>query len=184
MSQLDVYSTPHRVIHWTMAVLILCMVPLGIYMASIPYPPNPGANPALKDSLYEWHKSFGLIIFMLAVARVFVRVVKGVPPPEPTLTTFQRVASTALHHTLYVLIFVVPLAGWLATSMCYGPVRLFWTVPLTLPFSGEENTCAAIYRVHFGAALLMSFLVIGHIGAALMHLLIIKDGVFRRMWPS
>lgn len=181
-SQPDVYSMPHRLIHWLTAALVIALVPIGVYMASIPYPPDPGASPALKDSLYEWHKSFGLIVFFLAVARVAVRLVNGVPPPAASLTRFERIASTATHHALYVLILLVPLAGWLATSMCYGPVRLFWTVPVTLPFSGEEATCAAIYQVHFGAAFLMAFLVLFHIAGALMHLVIKRDGLFRRMW--
>jgi cytochrome b561 len=180
--QPETYSTPHRIIHWVMAVIIIAMVPVGIYMASIPYPPDPAANPALKNSLYEWHKSFGIIIFFLACARVFVRVVKGAPPPEATLTPIERIASSSVHHLLYVLIFVVPLAGWLATSMCYGPVNLFWTIPMTLPFSATEPTCTAVYRVHFGAALLMTLLVFAHIGGALMHLVIKRDGVFWRMW--
>jgi cytochrome b561 len=183
MSQADVYSTPHRIIHWATAALIIGLVPVGIYMSSIPYPPNPGANPALKNSLYEWHKSFGLVVLLLAVARVALKVTQGTPPPVPTLTRFQRIASAATHHLLYVLIFLVPFLGWLATSMCYGPVNLFWTIPVTLPFSGQESTCSAIYRVHFGTAILMTLLVFVHVGAALMHLFIIKDGVFRRMWP-
>jgi len=180
--QPETYSTPHRVIHWVMAAIIFAMVPVGIYMASIPYPPDPAANPALKNSLYEWHKSFGLIVFFLACTRVAVRLIKGVPPPEASLTPFERIASTSVHHLLYILIFVVPFAGWLATSMCYGPVNLFWTVPMTLPFSGQEATCTAIYKVHFGAALLMTLLVFAHVGGALMHLVVKRDGVFWRMW--
>ena len=47
MAQSDVYSTPHRIVHWLTAALIIGLVPVGLFMASIPYPPNPGANPAL-----------------------------------------------------------------------------------------------------------------------------------------
>ena len=184
MSDTTVYSTPHRIIHWVMAALIIAMVPVGIYMANIPYPPNPAANPALKDSLYEWHKSFGIIVFVLACLRVLVRHLKGTPPPEASLTPMERIASTAVHHLLYILIFAVPLAGWLATSMCYGPVKLFWTVPMTLPFSGSEDTCSMIYGWHFRLAVLMTLLVFAHIGGAMMHLVIKRDGVFRRMWFS
>ncbi|MCZ8316362.1 cytochrome b [Phreatobacter sp.] len=182
MAQSDVYSTPHRIVHWITAALIIGLVPVGMFMASIPYPPNPGANPALKDSLYEWHKSFGLIVLLLAIARVALKVTQGTPPPEASLTRFQRAASAAVHHLLYLLIFLVPFTGWLPTSMCYGPVNLFWTIDVTLPFRGAEATCSAIYKVHLGGALLMSALVLVHVGAALMHLVVIKDGVFRRMW--
>ncbi len=97
MAQSDVYSTPHRIVHWLTAALIIGLVPVGLFMASIPYPPNPGANPALKDSLYEWHKSFGLIVLLLAIARVALKVSQGTPAPEPTLSRFQRAASAAVH---------------------------------------------------------------------------------------
>lgn len=183
MSQAEVYSTPHRIVHWATAALIIGLVPVGIYMTSIPFPPNPGANPEVKNALYEWHKSFGLIVLLLAVARVALKVTQGTPAPVPTLTKFQRIASAATHHLLYVLIFFVPLAGWVATSMCYGPVNLFWTIPVTLPISGQPATCSVIYRFHFGGAVVMTLLVFAHVGAALMHLVVIKDGVFRRMWP-
>lgn len=190
MSQRDavagaqVYSAPQRAVHWVMAALIICMVPLGLFMTSIPWEPAPGANPELKGRLYELHKSGGLIIFMLAVVRVLLRLTRGAPAPVATLTPFERVASTTLHHLLYLLIFVVPLSGWIATSMCCPPVNLFWTVPLTLPISGTLESSQPVYLVHFSAVALMSFLVIGHVGAALMHLVIKRDGVFRRMWPE
>ncbi|MGL4286558.1 MAG: cytochrome b [Phreatobacter sp.] len=180
----NTYSAPQRAVHWIMAILILCMVPLGLFMTSIPWEPAPGADPVLKGRLYELHKSVGLTIFMLAVLRVLLRIFKGAPPPEATLTPFERVASTTLHHLLYVLIFVVPVTGWIATSMCCPPVNLFWTVPLTLPISGTLESSQPVYLVHFTAVALLSFLVIGHAGAALMHLVIKRDGVFRRMWPS
>lgn len=179
-----VYSGSQRLVHWVMAALVIVMVPLGLFMTSIPWEPAPGANPELKGRLYELHKSGGLIIFMLAVTRVLLRLTKGAPPPVATLTPFERVASTTLHHLLYLLIFIVPLSGWIATSMCCPPVNLFWTVPLTLPISGTLETSQPVYLVHFSAAALMAFLVIGHIGAALMHLVVKRDGVFRRMWPS
>jgi cytochrome b561 len=179
-----VYSTPHRVIHWLMALLVIGMVPLGLTMTSLPWDPAPGADPLLKGRLYELHKSFGLVIFLLAVTRVVIRLVKGAPPPEASLTSFQRRASALVHHLLYVLIFVVPITGWIATSKCCPPVNLFWTVPLTLPVSGTLESSKPVYLVHFTAVLIMSVLVIGHIGAALTHLLVFKDGVFRRMWPG
>ena len=106
MSQRDavagaqVYSAPQRAVHWVMAALIICMVPLGLFMTSIPWEPAPGANPELKGRLYELHKSGGLIIFMLAVVRVLLRLTRGAPAPVVTLTPFERVASTTLHHLL------------------------------------------------------------------------------------
>lgn len=184
MPQSDVYSPAQRALHWLMAALILCMVPVGVYMTDLPWEPPPGADPLLKGRIYEMHKSFGIVVFLLACARVFVRVVKGAPPAEASLTPFQRRASAAVHHLLYALIFIVPISGWIATSMCCAPVNLFWSVPVTLPISGTPESSKPVFAVHFTAAFLMTALILGHIGAALMHALILKDGVLRRMWPG
>ena len=178
----DVYSAPQRALHWIMAILIFGMVPLGIYMHSIPWPPNPGANPEWKSFLYETHKTGGLIVLFLACARVVVRVVKGAPAPVATLTRFERFASSAAHHALYVLVFAVPITGYVATSMCCSPVSLFNAIPMPVSFSGSETLYRRIFTLHELLAILMTLIVFAHVGAALMHRFVKKDGVLRRMW--
>lgn len=180
MQPSEVYSAPQRLIHWLMALSILSMLPVGFYMANAfgaDFPPERG-------QLYELHKSFGFIVFLLACARVFFRLTRGAPEAEASLSLFQRRVSRVVHYLLYVLIFVVPLSGWIATSMCCAPVNLFWTVPVTLPVSGGEELYKRVFAVHMASAILMTVLVLAHIGAAIMHLVVMKDGVFRRMWPS
>ncbi|MEI8145516.1 MAG: cytochrome b [Alphaproteobacteria bacterium] len=183
MQRNDSYAAPQRAVHWIMALLIIAQIPAGLYMADLPWPAAGQTSP-LKDNLYELHKSFGMVLFALACLRVAFRVVYGAPAYEASLTPLQRKVSGAVHHTLYALIFLVPLTGWIATSMCCAPVNLFYSVPLTLPFSGDLDSAKPIYLVHKWLAIFMGLLVLAHIGAALMHLIVIKDGVFRRMWPG
>ncbi len=177
----DVYSAPQRALHWIMAILIFGMVPLGIYMHEIPWPPNPGANPEWKSFLYETHKTFGLIVLFLACARVIVRVVKGAPAPVATLTPLERRVSAATHHLLYVLIFAVPITGYIATSMCCSPVSLFNAIPMPVTFTGGEVVYRRFFQLHKLLAILMTLIVFAHMGAALMHRFVKKDGVMRRM---
>jgi cytochrome b561 len=168
------YGALQRALHWTMAALILTLIPMGITMTNM-------GDGGLKNATYELHKSFGIIVFVLAVIRVAARVGLGVPPPEASLTPFQRKASGAVHHVLYVLIVIVPLAGYVGTSMCCAPVNLFWTVPVPVNLPGGFETAKIVFVVHKAGAMLMAALVIGHIGAALLHAFHYRDGVMRRM---
>lgn len=178
MQRSEGYSPAQRAVHWLMAAMILAMIPVGIAMTNAW---SAGAFPPARGTLYELHKTFGVLVFALACIRVAVRVVAGAPGPAETLTPGQRRASAAVHHLLYLLIFVVPLTGWLGTSACCAPVNLFWTVPVTLPVSGGPDFAKLMFRLHFVSAILMTVLVVGHIGAALWHRLVLRDGVFARM---
>lgn len=168
------YSALQRALHWTMAALILTLIPAGIIMTDM-------ADGALKNATYELHKSFGIIVFVLAVIRVAARIGLGVPPAEASLTDFQRRASTLVHRLLYVLIVIVPLAGYVGTSMCCAPVNLFWTVPVPVNLPGGFETAKLVFVVHKAGAILMAVLIIGHVGAALLHAFYYRDGTMRRM---
>ena len=127
------YSAAQKALHWTIAVIVFVMVPVGISMANI-MPDGP-----VKNSFYEMHKSFGIIVFALALIRICLRLWRGAPPLVAGMPEWQRAAAHISHYALYVLIVAVPLAGWVATSSCCAPVNVFWTVPVTLPVSGEEE---------------------------------------------
>ena len=127
----DRYTPAQKALHWTMAAIIVLMVPAGISMANI----LPEGAP-LTNTVYELHKSFGLIIFTLALIRIAVRWRNGAPPLVPGLPAWQRAAARVSHYALYILVVLVPLAGWTATSVCCAPVKMFWTIPVTLPLIG------------------------------------------------
>ena len=169
------YPPLQRARHGSMAALTLTLTPAAIAMTNM-------GDGALKNATYELHKSFGIIVFVLAVIRVAVRVARGTPPEEASLTPFQRRASTLVHRLLYGLIVIVPLAGYVGTSMCCAPVNLFWTVPVPVNLPGGFETAKLVFVVHKVGAIAMAVLVIGHIGAALMHAFVYRDGVMRRMW--
>jgi len=172
------YSGAQQALHWTIAVIVFVMVPVGISMANI-LPDGP-----VKNTFYELHKSFGIIVFALALIRICVRLWRGAPPLVPGLPEWQRAAAHISHYGLYVLIVAVPLAGWVATSSCCAPVNVFWTVPVTLPVSGEENFAKAVFRVHYALAFTLTGLVLVHAGAALHHHFVRKDATLMRMLPA
>jgi cytochrome b561 len=160
-----------------MALLVVTLAAVGLAMTRL-------GEGKVTGALYELHKSIGLIVLALVIARMAVRLARGVPPPEPSVPAWQRRAARASHYGLYSLLMLVPLAGWSATSSCCGPVNLFWTVPVTLPVSGEESFAKAVFWIHYALAFTLLGLVVLHVAGALQHHLLRRDDTLNRMLPE
>lgn len=171
------YVAVHKCVHWLTALIILGMIPVGLIMGRID-------NSPFKNALYELHKSFGIIVLVLAIMRVGVLLRYGAPASEPTLTPLQRVVSKSVHHLIYLLLFIAPLTGFIGTSMCCAPVNLFWTIPVPPNLPGGFETAKTVLAVHSIATISLAVLVALHVGAALMHAVVLRDGVIWRMLPE
>ena len=122
------YAPTAKWLHWIVALLVIGMIPVGIAMHEMA--PGP-----LQDRLYMLHRSTGMVVLVLALLRLIVRMAHGAPPPYAGLTRFERIASTATHHLLYLLLFFMPIAGWLMAA-AYGATMSFYgclLYTLTLP---------------------------------------------------
>jgi cytochrome b561 len=173
------YSPLQRTLHWLIAAGVIVMVPLGLYMVRRGVWSN---FDALTNTLYSWHKLIGFCILWLVVVRIIVRLMRGAPPPEPIHPVLQFGANVS-HFALYVLLFLVPVLGWTGLS-AYGAMdtALGITLPQIIP--KNEALSETILAYHGWAAILLGLIALTHIGAALMHRFIFKDGVFSRMWPG
>ena len=133
------YTTTAKALHWSIAVLILGLLGLGFYMTGLPLSPR-------KLQLYSWHKWAGVSVFLLAVVRLAWRATHRPPALPQHMGPLERLAAHAGHHLLYVLMFAIPLAGWLYETR--GAALLFaasalWMVPLGVLF-------VALLRRHQG----------------------------------
>ena len=171
------YAGVQIALHWIIALIIIGMIPVGKVMT--------GLDPSnLTNLLYELHKSFGLIVFGLILVRIAARLILGAPPLEPTMPRWQIIAARVSHGALYILMVLVPLTGWAATSACCAPVNLFWTIPLTLPIGGGFETARPIFQLHNIFTMAMIALVLIHAVAALYHHYAMKDDTLRKMMPG
>lgn len=172
------YSSAQKWLHWVIAaIIVLVMIPVGLTMTRI------GDGP-IKNSLYELHKSFGLIVFALAIIRAVVRWRRGAPPVEPDVPGWQRAAAYVSHYALYVLMILVPLTGWVATSACCAPVNLFWAVPLTLPLPLNDDVAKTVFPLHYAFVYALAAVLLAHVAGALQHHLIRRDRTLLRMLPD
>lgn len=175
----EVYSAPARGLHWLTVALIAVQLPLGLVMVRY------AAATEFKfpsGQMYDVHKLLGLAILMVVAFRLIYRLLNGAPADEPSLEPWQKVVSHLTHWAIYALLIVVPLGGWLAVSY-YGPFAPFG---ISLPALVAENQDRAkqIFYLHMLGAFALAGLIAMHIGAALFHFVVRKDGVLARMLPG
>lgn len=164
-------------LHWTIAALILIQVPVAWGMV------GEGPGPT-QDFLYNVHKNFGLIIFLLAIVRLTWRWAHPVPYLPDDLPTWQATAARVTHALLYIVLFAMPITGFLYTALSGYPVPLFmvWDVSKLVPVNKPLGEWFKLG--HLSLQWLLYLTVALHIGAALQHHLVRKDWVLRRMLSS
>ncbi|KAF0230863.1 MAG: cytochrome [Beijerinckiaceae bacterium] len=173
------YSGTQKLLHWVVALLVVVLVPVGFYMRKRGALTN---FDAMTNELYTAHKTFGIIVLALMVVRIIVRVRVGSPAPEATLNRFQVIVSEAVHGLIYLALLAVPLLGWLGVS-AYGARGLLGGFQLPALLGKDTLLGEAILKYHGYAAIFLVLLIGAHVGAALFHRVVLKDGVLRRMLP-
>ena len=168
------FTTFSRILHWTMAVIILAMLFIGIGMVA-----------SLSD--YHWlvsiHKPLGILILILVAIRLVNRLLNPAPPLPEGMPAWQPFAAHASHFVLYALMFALPLVGWGMLSAARYPIVLYGPPELPPILPRDAPLYAVLRIVHTGLALLLFAAFIAHFTAALMHALIYRDGVFPSMAP-
>ena len=180
MSQASVtrYHPLARALHWLLALALVGNFALGLYMADLPFSPA-------RLQYYSWHKWAGVLVLAFSAVRLLTRLMA--PPPalpvaiETAMPGWQRMAHHATHHGLYALFFAVPLLGWAYSSAAGFPIVLFglWQLPDFVPVS--ESLSDVLKELHEISAFAMAALVLLHVGGALKHQIIDRDGLMQRM---
>lgn len=174
MTEPDRFDRPARLLHWTMAALILAMLLIGVAMV---------ASLAEYGALVALHRPLGILILVLAVLRLAYRW-RHAPPPLPAdLPGWQKRAAHASHILLYGLMLAMPLIGWAMLSAARYPVIFAGPVVLPPILPQDPMLYAALRRLHTALAYGLFALILAHLAAALLHALIRRDGVFASMAP-
>lgn len=169
----DTFAMPVRVLHWLMAMLIVAMLFIGVGMVA--------SVSERHDWLVGIHKPLGIAILLLVVIRIAVRL-RNPPPPLPAdLPRLQKLAAHASHWLLYALMLAMPLVGWAMLSAGGYPVMLGSSLRLPAIFPTGAAGFAVLRHVHTWLAMLLFMTFLAHMGAALYHGLIRRDGVLASM---
>lgn len=168
------WGTVAIVLHWTMALLVLVQVVLGIVADSWRVSP-------LKLDLFVWHKSVGMLLLALVVIRLAWRLANPSPMLPEGTPRWQRIAARASHAALYAVLVALPLAGWVINSAANIPFRIFWLIPLPDITAPDKALQSAAESVHFVLFVTLASLVLVHAAAALWHHYRLGDDVLVRM---
>jgi cytochrome b561 len=178
------YSAVAILLHWTIAALVLVNIVIGLKASTL-------KGLALFD-LLQWHKSFGITVLILSLARLAWRLVNPPPPYPAHMPAWERAAAAATHWGFYLLIIGLPLTGWIVVSASplNIPTLLFKTVPWpfigavhTLPMAQRQGLETLMGGVHAALAWAAIVLIVLHVGAALKHHIWNRDVVLWRMTP-
>jgi cytochrome b561 len=168
------YTRTAVVLHWVVAAIVLAQFPLGWWMQDIPkQPPGPRAE------MFNLHKSIGLAVLGLMVARLAWRM-GHVPPALPPMPRWQAMAARSTHWLLYALLIGMPLTGYLGSVYSGYPVKFFgMTLPSWAARDAQLKEWMGTAHLVLSWALLAAFGL--HILGVAKHMLVQRDGLLRRM---
>ena len=165
-----------QLLHWLIVVLIIAQVTLAALADEVP----PGMR---KLTLLARHKSVGITILMLAIVRLLWRWLNPTPDLPPTLKPYERRLAQFTHAMLYILLFAMPLSGWMMSSARGFPVSWFGFFQLPDLVPKSKPLYEALLTTHATLACVLGAVVLLHVAGALKHHFVLRDHVLRRMLP-
>jgi cytochrome b561 len=177
------WGLPSRAIHWITAGIFLWTMGLGVYMTRFV------SDPIVQFGLTQTHKSWGFLVFALAVMRVVWLLFNHTrPEPGADAPRYETIGARVSHAILYTGIFLLPLSGWVMSAA--SPLQdllnieniVFDWFALPDPWvPGVKWIEETAHVVHDITGKVMALTLLVHIGAALKHHFVNKDRVLARM---
>lgn len=171
------YGTTARMLHWLVAALILAMIPVGLLMV------QDGLDRSLGDALYLFHKNVGSLLIVIIALRLVWRLTHPPAPLSATMPDWQRRVAGLSHLALYGLMIVMPLSGYVRVRAGGFPIEGLDALGLPTLVPRSKPLADAASSLHELAAWALMAVLALHVGAALHHALVRRDGVWARMWP-
>jgi cytochrome b561 len=170
------YTGTAKALHWLVVVLLIAQFIFAWTMPEI-------RRDTPVTTLISLHFTFGIIILIVALVRLGWRLTHAEPPPADGIPPWQAQSARVVQWLLYLLLFVVPILGWINASYRGMPIVMFGLkLPMLIArrapgwgWTGDVHGLLAEY------ALLA--LVGLHVVAALYHYFVRRDGVLQRMLP-
>lgn len=162
MKFLEDYDRGAKIIHWLMALMILSLLAVGIYMHDLP------KEDTLRPTLYMAHKATGMLVLFLFFIRVLWRLTHR-PPSLDRYSDRIKKAASATHISLYILMFSVPIAGYLMSTFHGYAVDFFGLFKLPLIVGKDKALAEIAGEAHEILAFVLLGLLVLHIAGAIKH---------------
>ncbi|MCA3416830.1 MAG: cytochrome b [Roseomonas sp.] len=171
------YGAIAKLFHWVTLGLMLVALPLGFVIQHV--------KDGSKMGFYAVHESAGLTILFVAIARLIWRRLSPPPSLPNDMPKMFRTASAAVHHSLYALLIIQPLLGFMATNAWGFPMRgataYLGFIEFPKFMEAWESLAKILSLFHTIGGWLLVVLIALHVGGALFHHAIRRDGTLMRM---
>jgi cytochrome b561 len=172
------YGGGAMALHWLITILTITVVTLGLMIPEAP------RGDSSRPLILLVHRSVGLTILAAMVVRGAWRAVRPPPPLPSSVSPIEARLAHATHGALYLVLLAMPILGYLNAAAAGHAVSLFGIVAIP-PLIGENERLAQIaIALHLVGQYALYGLLALHVGAALMHGIVWRDGVFSRMLPG
>ena len=165
------YSRVARMLHWAMGLLIVLNLLGGLFHEALD-----------ADFIMPLHKATGILLLALAVIRILWRLTHRAPPLPENMSGLEKLASHITHFTLYAMMVIIPLSGWIMSSASRWPISFYGLFDVAKFAVSKDDIIVGIsHEAHELLGFAMIGLLVLHIAAALRHHFVLKDGIMRRM---
>lgn len=165
------YPRTLRILHWSMAVIILGMIWAGWTMVSLD-----DKAPVKFDVFYPWHKSFGMLVLLLVLVRLVTRLRASIPALPGGLAPWEVRAAKIGHVALYALMIIVPCLGYsMSSSFTQSDGVFFFGVNLPELLPKNDARFEVFQALHKYLAYTLLALVAVHVAGALKHRFLDSD---------
>jgi len=170
------YGALAKFLHWTIVILIIAQYVIIEAAEELP-------DGVEKLSQISLHKSVGMLVLILAIARIGWKLANsGRPVPLP-MPGWQKKAAAAGHGLLYLLILLQPLSGWAMSSSANYPVTLFGWFQFPALVAPNHDLHEGLEELHEVLFTILAIVALVHAAAAVYHHFWMKDDTLRRMLP-
>ncbi|PJK09083.1 cytochrome b [Lysobacteraceae bacterium NML95-0200] len=162
--------------HWSIVILLLVQGIAAVLMDGFPR--------EMRGTLMMLHKSTGVLILLLAIARLAWRLMSKAPPALPEVSAANRMLAQLGHVVLYVLLFAVPLSGFLMSAYGGRVTEFYGLFALPNFVAANESMNELMHEIHAPLFFALVLVAAGHAAAALYHHYIKRDATLIRMLPD
>lgn len=165
------YPGAMRAVHWLIAVLVLATWPLGMVIKFV--------RDDVKLDFYLLHESLGFIVLWLMLVRIGIRLTSAVP--ENAAAGALGMIAHAVHLSLYLMLILMPVSGFLATNAHGFPLVWFDIVPVWSPIGRSPESAPWLSMLHEWSAWILFSLFALHIAGVLYHHVLRRDDTLYRI---
>lgn len=163
------YDRVQIILHWTIGLIILGMIALGLFMIELPKQSElPVGEESVRAFYFLLHKSMGISVAFLIILRVFWRLTHRAPALPDTIGKWQQKAAGAVHGLFYVLMVAMPLSGFMQSTYSKYSTK-FWGIKLPRLAEADQEMRELYSQIHECLAFVLIALIVIHLAAVVKH---------------